>query len=77
MHIPAIVGLSFLSCVIAQSTNTNDTGFQIEAIEAHFEQADIIPSLLTTFNPEALLTVSFDNVGAITPGQSLNQSRKY
>ncbi|KAE9386566.1 hypothetical protein BT96DRAFT_1005954 [Gymnopus androsaceus JB14] len=33
---------------------------QIEAIEAHFMQADLVPTLLATFNPSAIMTLSFD-----------------
>ena len=47
--------LSFatLSVAVAQTT------LQIEAIEAHFKQSLIVPQLLSSFDPSALLTVNF------------------
>lgn len=54
---PIITALALLPFVLAQS---NDTAVQIEAIEAHFTGAGIVPSLLSTFVPSALLNVSFD-----------------
>jgi hypothetical protein len=64
---------SFLLIVGAQS----DNDLEIQAIKAHFSNAGLVPDLLTTFNPSALLNVSFDGVGAISPGQRLQQSRVY
>jgi phosphatidylethanolamine-binding protein len=67
--------LSFLgSLVNAQSAN--DTALGIAAIEAHFKNADLVPSLLSSFTPTALMTVTFPNVGAISPGQSLTKERE-
>ena len=64
------IALSFLgSLVHAQSTD--DTALEIAAIEAHFKNADLVPSLLPTFTPTAVMTVTFSNVGAISPGQNL------
>ena len=65
---------SFFALVGAQSTN--DTALDVEAIEAHFKQAGLVPDLLTTFDPSALMTVNYDGVGDITPGQSLTQERE-
>jgi hypothetical protein len=66
------VALSFLgSLVNAQSTN--DTALGIAAIEAHFTNADLVPSLLPTFVPTAVMTVTFSGVGAISPGQNLSK----
>jgi len=61
------------SLVNAQSSN--DTAIGISAIEAHFTGADIVPSLLTTFNPSALMTVTYSGVGAISPGQNLTKDQ--
>jgi len=66
--------LSFLgSLVNAQSTN--DTALEIAAIEAHFKNADLVPSLLSTFDPTAVMTVTFSGVGAISPGQNLTMQQ--
>jgi len=64
----AVLGI-FLSCIAAQTT------LQIEAIEAHFKQSGIVPSLLTTFDPSAVLAVNYEGVGAITPGQALSKDQ--
>jgi phosphatidylethanolamine-binding protein len=47
--------LSLVPLTLAQS----DTALQIEAIEAHFQQSGIVPSLLPTFNPLATLSLNF------------------
>jgi len=59
----------FASLVRAQSS------LEIAAIEAHFSNAGIVPSLLKTFDPSATLNVSFANVGAINPGQALSKDQ--
>lgn len=69
--VTAVSLFSFIGAVVAQ----DNTAVDIEAIQAHFSQAGIVPSLLTTFDPSALLTVSFDGVGDISPGQPLTQDR--
>ncbi|KAE9383317.1 PEBP-like protein, partial [Gymnopus androsaceus JB14] len=56
--------------VAAQSTS-NDT----EAIEAHFTQANLVPAMLATFNSSAILTISFDSVTNVSPGQPLTQDQ--
>jgi len=45
--------------------------FDIEGVEANFENAGLVPSLLSTFDPVALLQVSFGKVIDVTPGQNL------
>jgi len=54
--------------VLAQSDNTQ---LEIDGIEANFQNAGLVPSLLATFDPVALLNVTFNGVGAISPGQNL------
>ncbi|KAH9171461.1 phosphatidylethanolamine-binding protein [Lactarius sanguifluus] len=61
------------SLVNAQSSNDNAIG--IAAIEAHFTGAGLVPSLLTSFDPTALMTVTFSGVGAISPGQNLTKDQ--
>lgn len=66
--------LSFLgSLVNAQDLNA----YGIAAIEAHFTQSGLVPSLLPTFNPSSLMTVNFPGLGVITPGQSLTEDREH
>ncbi|KAF9264921.1 PEBP-like protein [Marasmius fiardii PR-910] len=59
--------LTLLPFVAAQS----NSALEISAIKAHFNQSGIVPSLLPTFNPTALLTINFAGVGDLTPGQLL------
>jgi hypothetical protein len=53
---PIIASLALLPFVTAQSTNS---ALQIEAIEAHFTASGIVPSLLSAFNPSAVLTLNY------------------
>jgi len=64
-----LVSLALLSSFANAATSLLD----IEAIEAHFQQALIVPSLLSTFTPGAVLSVSFSG-SEITPGQALAQA---
>lgn len=70
---PLFLALSLISLVAAQD---NNTALDIEAIEAHFSNAGIVPDLLSTFDPSAAMSVSFDGVGVIQPGQALSQDRE-
>ncbi len=63
------------SLVNAQSSNDNAIG--IAAIEAHFTGAGLVPSLLTSFVPSAVMTVTFSGLGAISPGQNLTKDRAH
>jgi hypothetical protein len=67
--------LSFLGPLV-NAQSTNDTALGIAAIEAHFTNADLVPSLLSSFTPTALMTVTFPGGGAISPGQNLTMARE-
>ncbi|KLO07385.1 PEBP-like protein [Schizopora paradoxa] len=69
------VSLSLISAALAQSNTTNNTAVGIEAIQAHFSNAGIVPSLLATFDPSALMTVDYSGVGDIQPGQALSETQ--
>ncbi|KAI0317753.1 phosphatidylethanolamine-binding protein [Amylostereum chailletii] len=69
MFFSAALALSLLSLVNAQAS------LEIAAIEAHFSGAGIVPSLLTSFVPSAVLNVSFSGLGAIQPGQALTKDQ--
>jgi hypothetical protein len=68
------VALSFLGPLV--NAQTSDTGLGLAAIEAHFKNADLVPSLLSTFSPTAVMNLTFPNVGAISPGQNLTMQRE-
>ena len=57
----------------AQPIDTTAAG--ISAIEADFKNSDLIPDLLPSFNPSALMTVTFPGVGPISPGQNLSMQQ--
>jgi len=68
------IALSLLgSLVNAQSAN--DTALGIAAIKAHFRNADLVPSLLSSFAPTAVMTVNFPGVGDISPGENLTMQQ--
>jgi phosphatidylethanolamine-binding protein (PEBP) family uncharacterized protein len=68
------VALSFLGPLV-NAQSTNDTALGIAAIEAHFTNAELVPSLLSSFDPSAVMTVTFSGVGVISPGQNLSVSQ--
>ena len=70
---PLFLALSLISFVAAQS---NNTALDIEAIEAHFKNAGLVPDLLANFTPSAAMSVSFPGVGVIQPGQALSRDRE-
>ncbi|THH33007.1 hypothetical protein EUX98_g1230 [Antrodiella citrinella] len=56
--------------------NTSQT-LAIEAIEANFNNSGIVPSLLATFAPTAVMTLSFQGTdGAVAPGQAFTDNTK-
>ncbi|KAJ7058058.1 phosphatidylethanolamine-binding protein [Mycena amicta] len=64
-----LVFLAILSLANAASS----TELDIEAIEAHFQGAQIVPSLLPTFTPGAILSLAFSGKD-VSPGQPLAQA---
>lgn len=72
----SIVSTLALALLSQAQTNGNNTELGIEAIEAHFINSAIVPSLLKNFTPSAVLTVSFNGVGAVQPGQNLTVNRQ-
>ncbi len=73
VFLPLILSLAAAPFVLAHSNNTE---LQIEAIEAHFNNSGIVPSLLTSFTPSAVFNLSFQGVGDVSPGQALTKERK-
>ncbi|KAG5649602.1 hypothetical protein H0H81_002889 [Sphagnurus paluster] len=69
---PILVSIALLPFTLAQST---DTALQLAAIEAHFKQSLIVPQLLASFNPSALLTANYAGLGVVTPGQLLTKEQ--
>ena len=67
--------LLYFSSLLAIVSAQSDNALEIAAIKAHFANAGLVPDLLAAFNPSALLNVSFEGVGVISPGQLLQQTR--
>ncbi|KZP24857.1 PEBP-like protein [Athelia psychrophila] len=67
---PAILSLSLLPFCVAQASSV-----AIEAIEANFANAGIVPSLLATFSPSSTLSVNFAGVGDVAAGTPLTQAQ--
>jgi len=73
IFVPTLLSLSLLPLCFAQSNVTAELG--IEAIEANFANAGIVPSLLATFTPTSLLSINFAGVGDVAPGTALTQAQ--
>ncbi|WWC57920.1 uncharacterized protein I303_100455 [Kwoniella dejecticola CBS 10117] len=56
----------------AQNTSSTVTERDIEGLEANFKQAQLVPQLISDFEPEALLSVSFGGQ-AISIGDKLDK----
>ncbi|KAF5365674.1 hypothetical protein D9758_003144 [Tetrapyrgos nigripes] len=69
------LSLLFAAILPFVSAQSDSPAFRIEGIEAHFTQSGIVPSLLSTFDPSALLTINYDGVGDLTPGQGVTQEQ--
>jgi hypothetical protein len=61
--------------LFANAQPIDNTAVGISAIEADFEISDLVPDLLPSFNPSALMTVTFPGVGPISPGQNLSMQQ--
>jgi len=67
------VALSLLGPLV--NAQSNDTALDILGIEANFANAKLVPDLLATFSPSAVLNVNFDGVGLISAGQNLTMQQ--
>jgi len=56
------------------SAQTSSPALEIEAIEAHFTGAGLVPSLLPSFTPSAVFGLSFNGVN-VSPGQALTKAQ--
>ncbi|OCF59860.1 hypothetical protein L486_02533 [Kwoniella mangroviensis CBS 10435] len=66
------LALLAIPALAQNSSSTTASETDIEAIEAHFKQAELVPQLIEEFDPEAILTVSFGG-SAISPGDKLDK----
>ncbi|KAH9483787.1 26 kDa secreted antigen [Psilocybe cubensis] len=64
-----VVSVALVPFVAAQAS------VDIQAIEAHFTQSHVVPDLLASFNPSALLSLNFAGVGNVQPGQKFTKDQ--
>ncbi|KAI0050019.1 PEBP-like protein [Auriscalpium vulgare] len=64
----------FTASLVNAQSSSSDTSLGIAAIEAHFSQSGIVPSLLSSFDPSGILNVSYNGV-SLTPGQQLTKDQ--
>jgi phosphatidylethanolamine-binding protein (PEBP) family uncharacterized protein len=72
VHFSLLASIALLSLARAQSA---DHSLDVKAIEAHFSQSGIVPQLLAEFQPVALVSLTFQGVGSVTPGQLLTKEQ--
>lgn len=70
----SLASASFVAAQSNSSSSSNGT-LQIEAIEAHFTDAGLVPSLLAAFDPSSIMNLTYTSVGVISPGQMLSKDR--
>ncbi|KAF8527050.1 phosphatidylethanolamine-binding protein [Gautieria morchelliformis] len=71
MLVPVVLFTLSAALVSHAQSTANNPQLGIQAIEAHFTNAGIVPSLLKQFSPSALMTLSYNGVGQVQPGQNL------
>lgn len=65
----------FVTCAIFSLALAQSTELQLEAIEAHFQNAQLVPVPIPVFEPTAVLTANFQGLGDITPGQLVSKDQ--
>ena len=66
----------FVACTVFSVALAQSTELQIEAIEAHFKNAELVPVPIPVFEPTAILTANFSGL-SITPGQNVSEDRQH
>jgi len=65
----------FVTCAIFSIALAQSTELQLEAIEAHFQNAELVPVPIPVFKPTAILTANFQGLGDITPGELVSKDQ--
>jgi len=66
----------FVACALFSVALAQSTELQLEGIEAHFRNAQLVPVPIPTFEPTAVLAANFQGLGTITPGQLVSSDRQ-
>ncbi|KAL4259916.1 PEBP-like protein [Pleurotus pulmonarius] len=75
------VALASFAAALSGTSNTNPPSYvsgevlKLQAIQAHFKNAGIVPDGLPTFDPKAELVANYAGVGETSPGQSLTRAQ--
>jgi len=62
-------------CALFSVALSQSTQLQLEGIEAHFQNAQLVPVPIPAFEPTAILTANFQGLGSITPGQLVSKDQ--
>jgi hypothetical protein len=66
----------FVTCALFSVVLAQSTQLQLEGIEAHFTNAQLVPVPIPAFKPTAILTANFaGGLGSITPGQLVTKEQ--
>jgi len=71
----SLVYLTAIACFQAALVQSADIPLELAGIEANFKQAELVPSLLPSFDPSALLTINYSGVGDVSSGQHLTKDQ--
>ncbi|KAF8168721.1 phosphatidylethanolamine-binding protein [Pholiota molesta] len=64
-----MLSFSLLATIALVPFAAAQTALDIAGIKANFNQSAIVPDLLASFNPSAVLSLNFAGVGVVQPGQ--------
>ena len=64
----------FVVCALFSVALAQSTELQLEGIEAHFKNAELVPVPVPVFEPTAILAANFQGLGNITPGQLISEN---
>jgi hypothetical protein len=65
----------FVTCALFSVALAQSTQLQLEGIEAHFKNAQLVPVPIPVFDPTAILAANFEGLGSITPGQLVTKEQ--
>jgi hypothetical protein len=70
-----VLSLVAAAAVVAPLVFAQDATLELQAIQAHFKQSALVPDLFASFDPIALVSLSFSGVGELKPGQNVTKEQ--
>jgi hypothetical protein len=64
----------FVACALFSVALAQSTELQLQGVEAHFKNAQLVPVPIPAFEPTAILAANFQGLGTITPGQLVSKN---